>query len=160
MPTLCGGKMCVAENLDDLDQSILRILQKDCRLPFSKIAQLTGSPESTVRFRTQRLVERKVITKFTIHVDPRKVGMPVVLILMLKINFEQRVDTFNIIAEMSEVLHAFQCTGNYDLIAILHARDLEHVNSLTNKVKATKGVAHMESLIATGLVKVDTDLYF
>ncbi len=152
--------MYVAENLDDLDQAILRILQKDCRLPFSKIAQLTGSPESTVRFRTQRLVERKVITKFTIHVDPRKVGMPVVLILMLKINFEQRETAFNIIAEMGEVLHAFQCTGNYDLIAILHARDLEHVNILSNKVKSISGVTNLESLIATGLVKVDTDLYF
>ncbi|NJE47873.1 AsnC family transcriptional regulator, partial [Thermococcus sp. GR7] len=52
------------EELDTLDRSILRILQEDGRASYSEIARRIGVPESTVRLRVKKLVERGVIRKF------------------------------------------------------------------------------------------------
>ncbi|MHA1740489.1 MAG: AsnC family transcriptional regulator, partial [Candidatus Thorarchaeota archaeon] len=51
--------------MDELDRSIIRILQRDARLPFTKIAEELGQADTTIHFRTRRMVRNGVITRFS-----------------------------------------------------------------------------------------------
>ena len=45
----------MAEQMDAVDRKILNMLQKDARVPFSRIAIEAGVSEATVRYRVKHL---------------------------------------------------------------------------------------------------------
>ncbi|MHA1475665.1 MAG: Lrp/AsnC family transcriptional regulator [Promethearchaeota archaeon] len=146
--------------LDELDRSILKNLQKNARISNSKLAKLINSNESTIRFRIKRLEEKKIISVFTVLINPRKVGLPIVLTSMIRVTSNMMDFAFRKIADMKEIFHAFQCTGKYDLFAIFHATDMNHVNEISKYIKGINGIIEVEDLIATGMIKINTDLDF
>ena len=52
----------------------------------------------------------------------------------------------------------FQITGKYDIIAIFHARDMEHVGELSNRIKSLDGILDSEVLLATGRLLIKNEL--
>ena len=140
--------------LDDVDRRILMFLQGNARISFAEIARRLNVGESMVRFRVDRLKKRSVITRFTALIDPRKVGLNVTAILMLKIEAEyvQRVlDELNLLKGLH---HLFKCTGEYDSVAILHARDLRHLNGIVTEVKKLPGVRDLKVQVLTVMIKM------
>ena len=73
--------------LDDKDKQILNLLQKNSRRSFTEIAKYLDVSEATVRYRVKKLIDAGVINKFTVLLDPRKIGYPTTGILMVKIIF-------------------------------------------------------------------------
>ena len=47
--------------MDDLDRSILNILRRDARTPYTEIAERVGTSEGTVRNRVERMLEEGAI---------------------------------------------------------------------------------------------------
>ncbi|MHA1608087.1 MAG: Lrp/AsnC family transcriptional regulator [Candidatus Freyarchaeota archaeon] len=60
--------------IDTLDVEILKILQKDSRIPFTQIAKTLNVPDTTIHFRVRKLVEKGIIRKFTVAVSAEKLG--------------------------------------------------------------------------------------
>ena len=63
--------------MNDLDQKILAMLVDDGRMSFADIARELGISRVHARDRVQRLIEEGVIEKFTVIVNPEKVGTTV-----------------------------------------------------------------------------------
>ncbi len=59
---------------------LLQILRENARTPFVKIAELFGVSETAVRKRVKRLEEQGVIKKYTVEINPKKIGFEVALI--------------------------------------------------------------------------------
>ncbi len=147
------------ERLDELDLKILRILQKDGRASYADIARQLGIPQSTVRFKVNRLLNMGVIKRFTAILNPYKLGYKITLIVLLRIKTKKLYEIFREVADMPEAHHVLQITGKYDIAAIFHAKDMDHVNKIMNKVKGIDGVLDTETLVATGLLEIKTELY-
>ncbi|MFW9835214.1 MAG: AsnC family transcriptional regulator, partial [Candidatus Thorarchaeota archaeon] len=49
--------------MDQLDRDLIRILQKDAKTPFTKIAKDLDQPDTTIHFRAKRLKENDVVTR-------------------------------------------------------------------------------------------------
>ena len=146
------------EKLDEIDIKILRILQKDGRASFADIARQLNIPQSTVRFKINRLIQLGVIKKIVAILNPYKLGYKITLIMLLRIDPKKIREIFNFIANIDEAHHILQITGKYDIAAIFHAKDMDHANEIMNKVKSTEGVLDAETLIATGLLEIKTEL--
>jgi len=146
------------ERLDDLDISILRALQEDARIPFSKLAKMLKVPESTVKFRVKRLLERGIITKFVALLNPVKLGYNVTLVIFISCEPKKVNEVFNELCKLRESHHIFQLTGKYDFITVLHARDTKEANEIFRTIKSIDGVKEAEMMIATGLLKIKTSL--
>lgn len=58
-----------ARSIDDKDRSILKLLNKNCRLGYREISKLTGIQEDTVRYRLFLLRKSGIIKRFTIAVQ-------------------------------------------------------------------------------------------
>ena len=78
--------MAESVTLDETDIQILEILQENCKLNFTQIGIELGIPESTIRYRIERLEKRRIINGYVALINPRKVGLTITAIMMIKIN--------------------------------------------------------------------------
>jgi Lrp/AsnC family transcriptional regulator for asnA, asnC and gidA len=151
-------EICVVEllsvKLDEIDRKILEMLQENARTSFASIARKLKIAEATVRFRVKRLRGRGVITQFVALLDPRKIGLSVTAIIMLKVEPALLEKASEQLASFEEVHHVFQSTGEYDIVAVVHARDMMHLSELTKRVKMISGVKDALVSATTRLMKI------
>ncbi len=141
--------------LSDIDIGILEILQADGRASFSSIARKVGIAESTVRYRVEKLKESGVITGFQAHLNPRKIGLGITAIALIKVDANEIVEASETLSTFEESHHLFRTTGSYDLVSVVHARDIAHLNGLIERIKNIKGVREASVEVATHLVKTE-----
>ena len=60
--------------MDQLDRDLIRILQKDAKTPFTKIAKDLKQPDTTIHFRAKRLKETNTVTRYCALVRPEALG--------------------------------------------------------------------------------------
>jgi Lrp/AsnC family transcriptional regulator, regulator for asnA, asnC and gidA len=149
----------LAFKLDDKDKRILNLLQENSRLSYTEIANELDSSEATVRYRVKKLVDAGVISKFTVLLDPRKIGYPTTGILMVKISPEQFEEAAKKISNLFETRHVLQSTGDYDVVAVVKARNLEHLNEVRQKIELIPGVKELSLSASMRLIKIDPAFY-
>ena len=145
-------------SLDDLDKRILKSLQFNGRLSFADLSRELDVAEATVRFRVNRLVSNGVITRFAALLDPAKVGMKVSGAILLKIDPAFLEEACKQLVSFSETQYLFQSTGEYDVVSVIVARDMEHLNSLIKKTKIIPGVKDARVSVTTRFLKFDPSI--
>ncbi|MGA3059374.1 MAG: Lrp/AsnC family transcriptional regulator [Candidatus Bathyarchaeia archaeon] len=148
----------LSTGLDDLDKSILKLLQFNCRLSFADLSRELGVAEATVRFRVNRLVSTGVIARFAALLDPAKVGMKVSGAILLKIDPAYLEEACKQLVSFSETQYLFQSTGEYDVVSVIVARDMEHLNDLIKKTKIIPGVKDARVSVTTRFLKFDPSI--
>ena len=79
------------ESIDDIDRAILHALQEDARnLSSADIAERTGTSDSTVRKRIQRLEAEGVIKGYSAEVDYQQSGYPLRMLLYCTASIPER----------------------------------------------------------------------
>jgi DNA-binding Lrp family transcriptional regulator len=71
--------------MDQLDRDLLRILQKDAKTPFTRIAEELKQPDTTIHFRAKRLKESNTITRYCALVQPEALGFTASAIFRIEI---------------------------------------------------------------------------
>lgn len=153
-----GEIVMLQTSLDDLDKRILKLLQFNCRLSFADLSRELDVPEATVRFRVNRLVNEGVITRFAALLDPAKVGMKVSGAILLKIDPAYLEEACKQLVSFSETQYLFQSTGEYDVVSVIVARDMEHLNNLIKKTKIIPGVKDARVSVTTRFLKFDPSI--
>jgi Lrp/AsnC family transcriptional regulator for asnA, asnC and gidA len=64
----------MAYNLDNIDKRILFELDRNARIPDTKLAKIVRKSKESVRYRIKKLIEEKIILGFTTWIDPTKLG--------------------------------------------------------------------------------------
>jgi Lrp/AsnC family leucine-responsive transcriptional regulator len=64
----------MAYKLDAFDKRILFELDKNSRIPETKLAKLIGRSKESIRYRVKKLIEDKIILGFDLWIDPTKIG--------------------------------------------------------------------------------------
>jgi transcriptional regulator, AsnC family len=83
----------VDRNIDDVDRAILHALQTDARnTSSSDIAERTGTSDSTVRKRIQRLEDAGVIKGYSADIDYGASGYPLRMLLFCTASIPERGD--------------------------------------------------------------------
>ncbi|MFQ5822415.1 MAG: Lrp/AsnC family transcriptional regulator [Candidatus Heimdallarchaeota archaeon] len=142
--------------LDEIDRKILNMLQSDARTPFASVARELKVSEATVRFRVKKLIKKGVITRFIALLDPRKIGLSVTAIIMAKVDPTLLEEAFEHLASFNETHHVFQGTGEYDIVAVVHARDMVHLSELRKRVKMIPGIKDALVSATTRLMKIES----
>lgn len=141
--------------LDDIDKKLLETLQDNCKNNFTQIGNELDIAESTVRYRIERLEKRGIITNYIALINPRMVGLTITAIMMIKINPQMIQNISPKLASFKELRHLFRTTGQYDMISVVNARDISHLNTLMSEIKQIDGIHELIVEVATELVKVD-----
>ncbi len=147
--------MSESVTLDETDIQILEILQENCKLNYTQIGNELGIAESTIRYRIERLEKRRIINGYVALINPRRIGLTITAIMMIKINPQMIKEISPKLASFKELRHLFRSTGQYDMISVVNARDIGHLNDVMGEIKQIEGIHELIVEVATELVKVD-----
>ncbi|MEF8784897.1 MAG: Lrp/AsnC family transcriptional regulator [Haloarculaceae archaeon] len=106
------------EEIDDVDRAILYALQEDARnMSSGDIAERTGTSDSTVRKRIQRLESDGIIKGYSADVDYQKSGYPLRMLLYCTASIADRGDLITEILEIDGVISVQELvTGEQNLL--------------------------------------------
>ncbi len=142
------------ETLDELDRAILRILQEDGRTSYSEIARKLGVPESTVRLRVRKLVERGIIRKFAALINPFKAGYSIVAFIAVDVEPSKVKRAAEELSKLPEVDVLGIATGAHDILMQVTVRDLHELEEfLIEKLGSIEGIKSTETSILTSVRK-------
>ena len=138
--------------LDSKDLKIIECLKADAREPVKIISKKTKIRPSTVHQRIQKLIENKVIEKFTVKLNNKLISENFIVFMLVKGAATEYID--GKILHDSHVKEVFGVTGEYDLLMKLKFRDVEEFHGfLLNFRKEKKDIQSTMTMIATANLK-------
>jgi len=145
------------EDLDQLDQQIINYLQKNGRESFTKIGDEIGVPASTVRDRTNRLVEHGILRIVGV-LNPLKARQRVMANIGIKLAKGNHRTVAGHIAKLDEVSYLVICAGSFDLMAEVICKDNAHLLDIISQLQQIDGVQSTEVFPYFSIVKEVFDM--
>jgi Lrp/AsnC family transcriptional regulator for asnA, asnC and gidA len=139
--------------IDELDLKIISHLQENGRIPVAELAKRLNQPENTVRYRIERLLKNGVIRRFTALVDPRALGLNVSAAVMFKVDPKKLDQLLEKLTSMKDVTNIYQLSGEWDLIAVVFAKDIQDLHERVEELRRAEGVKEMNVMITTRIIK-------
>ncbi len=140
--------------LDDLDLSILMLLQGDGRMSFTVMADKLNVSISNIRMRVGKLIEDKTI-QIVGRVNPEKVGFHAyahVKIAVRPANLIQHIT--DQLLHIPEVSFLATTSGDFDIVVDLMCRDNNHLVSVVNEqIVSIEGVYQTKTDINFKILK-------
>lgn len=129
--------------LDEVDREIIRNLQVDGRMPYSKLGPAVGLSQAAARQRVQRLMDAGVIQVVAVA-DPTTLGLDVQA--MIGIMAEGTVKPIaDALSDIHEVEYVVTTAGRFDLLAEIVCTDMHSLYDLINdRIRTIEGVRSTE----------------
>lgn len=143
--------------LDAIDKAILAILQCEARITNVALAQKVNLSAAATLERVKKLEHRAIITDYYAQVDLAKVGLPVELLLGIRLqrgtaahgaSFRTAVEKIQAIAS------CYQTIGKYDFVAFVQTKDLsDFQQNVLEKLHAVDCISEIEVVYLTQRIK-------
>ncbi len=136
--------------LDNLDRSILSVLMRDGRTPYTEIAQNLLVSAGTIHVRMKRMEKLGIVKGVHLLVDPKKIGFDVTS--FIGVFLEKGTHYKDVIKKMEaipEITETYYTTGGYSMFLKVICQNTDHFRQVLNdKIQAIKGVQRTESMIS------------
>ena len=145
------------ESSDQVDLAILRVLRDDSRKTLQEIGAMVGLSPTSCWTRIKKLEAQGVIKRYTVDLDPAKLGYKdfVIVQLTLESHTDETLYEFGrVLATIPEVQEAYLVSGDYDYyirIAVRDTRDYERL--LREKLYKSPGIRHSKSSFVLRVLK-------
>ncbi len=147
--------------VDKVDLEILKMLRGDGRLPFTEIARRLELSESTIRKRVQSLEEKGVIERFTVEIDPSKIGINTVAIVGVDVDPTELLQAAQKLCEIAEVCSVATSTGDHMIMTEIWSKNgRELTEILSERIGTIDGVKKICPAIILERLKVDSEDMF
>lgn len=134
--------------MDPVNKKIIEMLIKDSRRPYREIADELGVTESTVRKRVKKLVEDKVIEKFTLALNPEKSGRSVIAYVTAYPQNQREKEVEELVKNLPEVVEAYAMSGKCGVNMKVVVKDLPSLNMFLERLQREPIITALESCIA------------
>ncbi|MDR6889723.1 MULTISPECIES: Lrp/AsnC family transcriptional regulator [Variovorax] len=144
-------------SFDKTDLAILRVLLLDSRKTLQEIGNEVGLSPTSCWTRIKKLEATGVIKRYTIDVDPAKLGYhdSVIVQVTLESHTDETLYDFGrTLATIPEIREAYLVSGDYDYyirIAVRDTRDYERL--LREKLYKIPGIRHSKSHFVLRVLK-------
>ncbi len=128
--------------IDSVDEKIIEMLRKNSRIAVTDIADALKLTEGAVRYRIKRLVNDKVIKKFTIVSE----SQPSVLIT---VKTEAKTDSKKIsssIMEIDGIERIYETAGDIDMMVLARV-PYQNLNGVINSLRKIPGITSTSSYL-------------
>ncbi|MCW2666490.1 MAG: transcriptional regulator, AsnC family [Frankiales bacterium] len=112
--------------LDEMDKRIVRLLQRNARVPNTEIARTLNVTETTVRNRVSRLLDEGLIEIVAV-LDPKAVEANISAFLALTVHQSQAEQVAESLRERSEVRYVASVLARAQILVEAFFRDHEHL---------------------------------
>lgn len=143
--------------LDPFDLKLLELLQADSQRPVANLAEEVGLSAPACYRRIRRLRQSGAIVRDVAVVRPRTLGWPLSMIVLVTLEREgaRTVDEMmRVLANVPEVVEAWNVTGDHDFAVRMVARDMEGYDALVRTLfAADERVRSFKTLVVIRQVK-------
>jgi len=147
----------MTDDLDQIDQKILKELQRDGRLSHQDLSARIGLSPTPCARRIRKLEAEGYIIGYSATIDERKLGFG--FNVFVSVRLDQQVDDRLVsfekeLGRFPEVVDCWLMTGSFDYLIRIAVHDLnEFERFLTGRLTKLPGVASLESSIPIRRVK-------
>lgn len=147
--------------MDAFDKQILTILQKDCTLSVSDIAEQVGLSTTPCWRRIQALEKSGIIQRRVAIASPDQLNVALSVFVMVKTNQhnQQWLNQFaSFMADIPEVVECYRMSGDVDYLLRVVVPDMKAYDSFYKKLIADTEFADISSSFAMEEIKYTTEL--
>lgn len=144
-------------DLDRIDQSIVRELQKNSRITVTELASRVGLSKTPCQVRMRRLEEQGFITGYTALVNQTKLGLSHIAFAQVTLNdtSSSALTAFNkAVQNVSAVEQCHMIAGNFDYLLKVRTRNMqEYRQVLGEEISALPHVLQTSTFVVMENVK-------
>jgi len=147
--------------MDSFDKKILNILQNDCTLPVSQIAEQVGLSTTPCWRRIQGMEKSGVIKSRVAIIDPEKLNVGLTVFVMVKTNQHnpEWLDKFSTtISEFSEIMEFYRLSGDIDYLLRIVVPDMKAFDRFYKRLITQADFSDISSSFAMEEIKNTTRL--
>ena len=149
-------------SLDEIDKTILRLLQADGRVSNAEIARRVGLSAPATHARVRRLEDGGVVRQYSTLLDREAMGFDMVCFISVSLQLHQfeAIERFKeLVQDMPEVLECHHITGEFDYLlkAVFRNRD-ELQEFVVNKLTPIPGMARLNTSLVLIEIKATQQL--
>ncbi|MFC2134635.1 Lrp/AsnC family transcriptional regulator [Bacteroidota bacterium] len=121
--------------LDKKDWKILDQLDINCRQSDAEIGKKVRLSKQVVNYRIKKLVDNNIITGFVPHFNTAKLGYGIhkIYIQLKSLRKEKEQEMWKYLTEHPNLIWIVSCSGKWNLIFAIAAKDVEHFDSILTK---------------------------
>lgn len=135
-------------DVDDMDQKIMNLLSEDARMSYAEIGRKLNLSRVSVRERVNHLVDSGVIERFSIIINPAKVGFNLAAFFEIAVHPNKLHDVAKTLADNEFVLSVNQMTGPTTLHVHACLRDNNHLqNFMKDAIYNMTGINSVSSYV-------------
>ncbi len=149
----------MAENIDNNDRNILKILQADASLSLEKLAAKLSMSTNACWRRIKRMEEAGIITRRVAIIDPDKVGVAMTVMVAVKTSdhSESWLAKFaKATAAIDEVTEFYRMAGDVDYLLKIQVRDVADYDRVYKKLIAAAPLSDVSASFAMERIKHET----
>ena len=140
---------------DEKDLEILKLLKDNSRLTSRQISKKTRIPITTIHNRIKKLEENGIIKNFTLNLDYKKLGQPILAYILININYTlptggkiSQEDIAKKIRVLSNVEEVNMVTGGMDMMLKSRFANIEELyDFIITKLRTIDGIDKTQTLI-------------
>lgn len=145
--------------MDEIDRSLLDILQRDATLPIVQMAERVGLSATPCWKRIQKLEAAGVITGRVAIVEPDRVGVGLSVLVSIEAGEHSRewLERFSLGVEtLPEVMEAYRMAGDVDYMLRVAVADMAEYDAFYKKLIAIAPMKNVTSRFAMERLKHTT----
>jgi DNA-binding Lrp family transcriptional regulator len=145
--------------VDNLDRSIIRVLNRDARKSFREIAKEINTSVTAVINRIKKLENSGVISGYIPVVHPEHFGINLIGIIALRISKGKLMEIQNIISKDNRVVAVYDITGEWDSLVIGYFNGRDDLNEFIKGLLSLKNVDRSVTHIVLNVVKEERRVF-
>lgn len=136
--------------MDNIDAAILRRLSADARVKYSELSDELGVATSTILNRIRRLEADGIIERFTIIVNPAKVGKGTTTYIGINVERDKKDKVIEQVKKIGDVLELYELLEPYDLLVKVRTEDMNSLKeNVLHVISEMDGVLDLSSILTT-----------
>ena len=122
------------------DEQLVEALERDGRKSFVELAREFGVTEAAIRKRVKKLMENGVIRRFTVEVNPKKLGYGIISLIGVDTLPEKLISVISRLKDDERVRKLWSSAGDHMIMAELWLKDHRELESFVKELESVEGV--------------------
>lgn len=143
--------------IDEKDAGILRMLQKNDRTTVKEMSESINLSPSPTFDRQKRLEKAGIIIRYAAVIDYMKAGNKIIVLCYIRLKEQNNENSRHFVEEITkldEVVECLNISGDYDYVAKIYLRDMEHYEEfVNNRLGRIKSIGRFQSTFVISEVK-------
>jgi len=122
---------------------LIKLLMEDGREAYVKIAKHFGVSETAIRKRVRALIEKGVIKKFTIEVNPKKIGFEIQALIGIDTQPEHFISVLDELKSRNDVVHLYSASGDHMILIEMWFKNSEALSSFIQSMESREEITRV-----------------